>query len=235
MTKSFGLTTYDDYEFKKPNTGNKSGGGDEWMRLKEGPNELRLVTDPYVYMVHKYKEEGDRGFGDKVNCSIYHGSCPLCEHEDEKIKVAKPRWFVGVIDRKDQRYKVLDMSPGVFQDLQKYSRKERWGDPTGYEIDIQVDKTGGPSGYYTVMPLGKDPLSEADIEIKQGIDLESFVRRCTPPTPEKVLERIQRIRDRKNGVNTPRPSAVETRVPVTPADHGTVEKQYDFTQHQQQS
>lgn len=222
----YGLTSYEDYEFNSKGNQPKRG-RDEFIRLQNGSNEVRLITDPYVYMVHKFKEEGDKGFGDKVMCSKNSGSCPLCEHPDKMVSTVRPRWFVGLIDRSTQTYKVLDMSSTVFQQLQQLSRKERWGDPTDYDIDITVDKTQPAAGYYTVIPLGKEPLSESDVEIKKKVDLEALAKRCTPPTAEAVLDKITRIRERKNGVNTPRPSMVDSQ--PTSTDLQESQNKFDFT------
>src|ERR1700686_1697231 len=113
MTKQvFGEVSYSD-DFggeNKKNTNNK----DLWLRLADGDNEVRLVTAPFQYITHKYKKEGDPGFGQKVGCTAIHGSCQLCEMEDNK---AKQRWFYGVIDRHTGTYKVLDVSFAIFSKI----------------------------------------------------------------------------------------------------------------------
>jgi hypothetical protein len=199
---TFGEVSYNDDVY---------GGGDKkqvnnkdlWLRLSEGSNELRLVTAPFQYLVHKYKKEGDSGFGQKVSCSAIHGSCPLCDLGADK---AKPRWFYGVIDRKTGTYKILDVSFAVFSDIRKLARNTaRWGDPTKYDIDIVVDKNGGPTGYYSVQPISKEPLSAADQKLKDDADLDDLKRRCTPLFPKDVQKRMDKI----NGVATDSDSATK--------------------------
>lgn len=174
----------------KKNTNSK----DLFLRLDEGSNELRLITQPFQYLVHKYKKDDDAaGFGQKVQCSAIHGSCPLCAMGDK----AKPRWLLGVISRKTNSYKILDISFAVFSQIRKYAKNaQRWGDPTKYDVDITVDKNGGATGYYSVQAIPKEPLSAADQVIKDGADLDDLKRRVTPPTPEVVQKRIDKI----NGV-----------------------------------
>lgn len=219
MTVKFGLSSYDDYEFNnRPKNNNK----DLWLRLQTGANPLRIVTDPFLYMVHKYKEEGDKGFGDKINCSKYHGKCPLCEMG---LK-ASPRWYVGVIDRRTNTYKILDMSSAIYKDLQIYARKEAWGNPMSYEIDINVDPNAGPTGYYRVVPDEKRPLSDSDVFIKQAVNLDELKRRCTPPTPEEVNERLARIRAKKNG-GKPVEAAVQNNQVAVPVDEN---EEFSFKQ-----
>ena len=180
---------------------NRADGKDTFLRLDEGSNEMRLVTHPYQQMVHKYKKEGDPGFGQKIPCSKTKipgteefTTCPLCDEGDRP----KPRWLLGVISRKTNTYKILDISYSVFSQIRKLARNtQRWGDPTKYDIDIVVDKKGGATGYYSVQPISKEPLSATDQQIKDNVDLDDLKRRVTPPTAEYVQKRIDRV----NGIN----------------------------------
>ena len=169
----------------------KTNSKDIWLRLDAGSNEMRLVTQPFQYLTHKFKKEGDPGFGQKVYCSSIHNDCPLCASGDKP----KRRWLLGVISRKTQAYKILDISWAVFSDIQKLAKNTaRWGDPTKFDIDVVVDKNGGATGYYTVQPLPKEPLSAADQAIKDNyMDLEDLKRRVTPPTGDKVQARMDKI------------------------------------------
>lgn len=170
----------------------QSNAKDLFLRLEEGSNEMRLITQPFQYLVHKYKKEGDPGFGQKVACSAMHGSCPLCATDK-----AKPRWLLGVISRKTGTYKILDISFAVFSQVRKLAKNtQRWGDPTKYDIDIVVDKQGGATGYYSVQPISKEPLSAADQKIKDDVDFDDLKRRVTPPTADVVQKRVDKI----NGV-----------------------------------
>lgn len=186
---TFGEVSWNDDVFGgegKKNANNK----DLWLRLTEGTNEMRLVTHPFQYLVHKYKKAGDPGFGQKIPCSAMNGSCPLCSLGDK----AKPRWLLGVISRKDNTYKILDISFAVFSQIRKLANNlNRWGDPTKYDIDIIVDKNGGATGYYSVQPLGKEALSAADQDIKDKADVEDLKRRVTPPDAAFVQKRMNKI------------------------------------------
>jgi hypothetical protein len=202
---------------------------DLFLRLDVGSNELRLITQPYQYLVHKYKKDESDKFGQKVSCSAIHGSCPLCLAGDK----AKPRWLLGVISRKTQSYKVIDISFAVFSQIRKLANNTaRWGDPTKYDIDIIVDKTAPPMSYYSVQPVSKEPLSAADQVIRdKDMDLEDLKRRVTPPTADGVQNRINKI----NGVESapatkntasktaPAPAAV---APVSMSDEETMDEEF---------
>jgi hypothetical protein len=216
---TFGEVSWTDDVFGgdgKKNTNSK----DLFLRLDEGPNEMRLITQPFQYLVHKYKKDDDTGFGQKVQCSAIHGSCPLCAMGDK----AKPRWLLGVISRKTNTYKILDISFAVFSQIRKYAKNvQRFGDPTKYDINVEVDKNGGATGYYSVQALNKEPLSAADQVIKDSADLDDLKRRVTPPTADLVQRRIDKINgvDGTGAVVAATPVAAATAKKAAPAKPAT--------------
>lgn len=187
---TFGEVSWNDDVFAGENK-KQTNSKDLFLRLDEGSNEMRIITQPFQYLVHKYKKEGDAGFGQKVSCSMIHGACPLCATGDK----AKPRWLLGVISRKTGTYKILDISFAVFGQIRKYARNTaRWGDPTKYDIDVVVDKNGSPTTYYTVQAVPKEPLSAADQNIRDNqVDLDDLKRRVTPLQPDFVQKRMDKI------------------------------------------
>jgi hypothetical protein len=198
MNTTFGEINWSDDVFGDSSK-TVSNAKDLFLRLDEGSNEMRLITQPYQYLVHKYKKEGDPGYGNKVYCSAIHGGCPLCSLGDK----AKPRWLLGVISRKTGTYKILDVSFAVFSQIRKLARNtQRWGDPTKYDIDIVVDKNGGATGYYSVQPISKEPLSAADQVLKDNADLDDLKRRVTPPTSDLVQKRLDKINGVDGGTTT---------------------------------
>jgi hypothetical protein len=177
----------------------KTNGKDSFMRLGPGSNVIRLLTLPHQYHQHKYMLDGGKKFGYRINCSGENGSCPICEKGDK----AKRRWFLGVIDRKNNAYKILDIGFAVFKAIQTLAKDDDWGDPSRYDIDIVVDPNGGSTGYYTVVAKPPKPLSAADLVIKEENDPEELARRAVPPSSEKVQERLQRIAEEINTPGTP--------------------------------
>jgi hypothetical protein len=224
MANTFGEISWaDDFQGSA-----KKNSKDLWLRLEKGENYMRIITQPYQYITHKYKKEGDtnpKSFGQKINCSMANGSCPLCALGDK----AKPRWLLGVISRKDNTFKILDISYAVFLQIKKLVKNVKYyGDPTKYDINIEVDPNGGATGYYTVQPLPKEPLSASDQKILDEVDLEDLVRRVTPPKPEYVQSRIDKI----NGNDGTTPVAAPTPVATTPE---TEEGSEDFPAYDESS
>lgn len=177
--------------------GNKQEGNskDLFLRLTEGDNELRIITSPFQYQVHLFKQDlnNPKDFGQKIQCSLASGSCPICQAGGDNAKI-KTRWFLGVIDRKTQSYKILDISYAVFSQIKKLSQNAKsWGNPTKYDVNIFRDSNGGSTGYYSVQPLGKEPLTAIDQQILDKVDLDDLKRRVTPPDASYVQRRLDKL------------------------------------------
>lgn len=215
--QKFGTSTWDEETGGKRGAQGANGDKkrDAFMRLNDGNNLVRVVTKPHLYLSHKYKEEGDPGFGDKIMCSApLHKSCVLCDRKDR----AKKRWFVGVIDRKTSQYKILDISVLVYDQLKTLNRSEKWGDPSRYDIDIVVNKTAAPANYYSVVPDPPTPLSKEDLElIKKSVNEEELDKKCTPPTPDWVLSKVNTLRAGRGQAALAASSAAPVKAPTNGA------------------
>lgn len=216
------------------NRGGGAGGGeqqkDTWMRLDPGSNELRFITKPHLYLSHKYKADPNntKDFGDKVYCSYDNDkNCPLCAAGDRP----KKRWLVGVIDRKDGTYKILDISVAIYQSIQVYNKKKQYGDPIRYDIDIAVNRQGGATGYYIVTPSIPEALSENDLKIVNGINPDNLVRKCSPPSSDQVLKRLNAIHEKKGlGPFEPKVAPKASARPQAEEDHSpSTDEGGDFT------
>jgi len=191
---TFGATSWDT---EPSNGGQNRKGSDTFLKLESGDNVMRIVTKPHEYLVHDFKPIKDApGYGTKLKSSMYHGADPLCE-APWNLK-PKQRWYLGVIDRKTQSYKILDISSSVFKGIQVLVRDEDWGDPSQYDVNVKVNKQGGAAGYYMVTPKSKKPLSASDLDIRNNINPEDLKRRCTPPTYEDVKKRMDEVITKAN-------------------------------------
>lgn len=194
--QKYGMVTWNDAQNQenKRQFSNEERVKFEFANLKEGNNIYRVVTDLYAFSVHKFKAtESEKGYGKRVYCSKpLHGSCPCCEAGSK----AKQRHLVGVIDRADQKLRILDLGSQVYQQLVEYKDDIEWGVPTMYDINIRKNSKAGASGFYTVMPRSKAPVSQADQELLTASlkDLERDMSlRVTPPKPESVEKRMESL------------------------------------------
>lgn len=201
MVNKYGMTNWDEANQERNNHSRDKNQKDSFLKLQNGPNIVRILTKPYQYVIHKgWKvNENDAGFGWKLQCSKFNGeSCPLCE---QGVKT-QTRWYVGVIDRASQAFKILDIAYGIFKDIKNYNADEDWGNPETYDVNIKCDKNADPQSYYSVIPKAKKPLSQADLAIKTQVEeryAEEIASRCLPPTREQLEKRMDSIRNYVNG------------------------------------
>lgn len=231
MAMEFGLVNWDDLKFSNGQQ-QRENYRDTFLKLQQGSNLVRVITQPYQYYTHTVKFEGETGFGTPIRCSAPHGECAVCDltvtGEDGKVKKQFPpkrRWYIGVIDRKTQSFKILDCGKTVVEKVQDLSRDPEWGNPSKYDIDIKVNKQGGATGYYNPTPRPAKPLSEADLEIKSKTDISQMLAdRTTPPEPKKVADKLTSLR--KNQAKTAGTTSVSTKVDMTETEADDSEFQF---------
>lgn len=156
----------------------------DFMRLNEGSNVVRILTLPHAYYQHRFTPEGGKKYGYRISCSDpeHRTDCPLCELGNKPVR----KWFLGVIDRKSNAYKVLDIGFSIFKDIQKYARDEDWGpDVSQFDMDIVNDPSAGPQRYSCVCKP-KKPLSASDLQIKEEHPTDVLVVKSAPPSRDSV-------------------------------------------------
>jgi hypothetical protein len=159
-------------------------GGNDFMQLEEGSNPVRLITSPYQFYIHWTKDA--TGATRKVRCSI--DGCPVCQ---QGIDRAQPRWFVGVLNRKNSgKPAILEIGTQIFRGILGLSKKEKWGDPRKYDIDIERQPKGSQP-LYIVSPEPKEALEDDEkTMIKEFLGRVDLVKMCAAPTPDEVREKL---------------------------------------------
>lgn len=183
----------------KSNSGEKR---DLYLKLEEGKNSVRFITNPFVFYIHEFKPAGAK-FPNKIRCAKNSASdpCPLC---DEGLK-RKARYLAGVIDRRTGTIKVLEFNSVVFDTIQSNKDDEDWGPPIGYDYNIKRDsKATSPMQYYTATPSPKKPLTADEQQMVDDFDKQTLINLAKVPTLDKVLERINKVKEMASG-NAPAP------------------------------
>lgn len=155
----------------------------DFMDLKEGDNLVRVITErPYQFVIHWVKDA--TGTNRKVRCAI--DDCPLCR----KGNKAQCRWYLGVLDRRTNLPKILEISSQVYMGIKNYVASPKWGDVRRYDINIKRAPKG-TQPLYSVVVEPPEPLSEKDKEMRaaflERVDINKFTQ---PATPEEILEKI---------------------------------------------
>ena len=155
-------------------------GTSDFMNLEEGSNLVRCVTSPYQFYIHWVNDVS--GQARKVRCALK--DCPACQ---QGVK-SQPRWYVGVLNRKSNKPAILEMGPQIFKQIVSYSKKEKWGDPRQYDVDVEKQPKG-TQPLYIVSPEPKEELTSGEKTLlKAFIEKTDMVKMVEAPTPEKIRE-----------------------------------------------
>jgi len=182
----------------------------EYMKLVEGKNRFRMVGDilpRYVYWVSKGQTPAsfeclsfDRDQEKFTNLEKDWVPSIVEQFTGTPAKEVKCTWayLVQVIDRSDNKLKVLGLKKKMFEKIKSVA--EDLGDPTdpdtGYDIIVEKVKTG-PRAFnvaYEVkeIPMLKakeEPAPESDKEILASLkSIEEIIPR---PTPEEVKAQLE--------------------------------------------
>jgi hypothetical protein len=153
-----------------------------FVRLEEGSNVVRILTQPS--QTYNHWTEDESGQNRKIRCSLEN--CPICQRGEP----SKARWLVGVLSRKTEKPAILEIGPQIFKQIRGLKQKKSWGDPRTYDIDIErMPKNSQP--LYCCTPEAKAKLSKDElIMVKEFIETTDFDALTAPATPEQVKEEL---------------------------------------------
>lgn len=155
----------------------------DFMDLKEGDNYVRIITArPFQFVIHWVKDA--TGSNRKIRCALK--DCPLCR----KGHKPQARWYIGVIDRRTNSAKILEISSQVYTGIKNYASSPKWKDVTRYDINVKR-AAKGTQPLYSVVVEPPEPLDDRDEELKTNflnkVDIGKFTQ---PSTPEEILEKL---------------------------------------------
>jgi len=158
-------------------------GGNDFMTLEEGANPIRVFSSPYQFYV--IWTEDASGKKRKIRTPLEN--CPLVARGEKP----QARWYIGVLDRdNDNKPSILEIGPQIFRQIMALSKKEKWGDPKGYDIDI-VRQPKGSQPLYVVSPEPHTSLEkEEKVAITEFMDRIDLVKMTEAPTPDEVREQV---------------------------------------------
>jgi hypothetical protein len=157
-------------------------GGSSFMTLDEGENPVRLISSPYQFYIHWTKDTA--GQNRKVRCALE--GCPLCQRSEKPVA----RWYVSVLNRKTGNPAILEIGPQIFKQILALSKKDKWGNPRAYDLDI-TRQPKGSQPLYVVQPLPKEDLTKDEKKLcKAFIDELDLGAMTEASTPEEINERL---------------------------------------------
>lgn len=136
-----------------------SGEGTPFIKLQPGLNQVRVVGKPYQVDIHW--EKGLDGSNKKVICP--GTGCPVCKAGH----VPMARYQIMVIDRTDNKVKILEGGPRIFSAIKDYAMDPDYGDPTKYDLKIKKEGSGRETKYTVLASPNKSDLTPAE---KDAVD-----------------------------------------------------------------
>lgn len=160
-------------------------GGNDFLNLKEGDNEVRIFTNPFQFYVAWVKDAS--GANHKVRGAVKN--CPLVKRGVD----VKARWYLGVLDRKSGQPKIVEIPPQVYRGIKEYHKNSKWGDVRGYDLNIKRNPKG-QQPLYTVIAYPHSPLTDEEKDlVNRFLGRVDISKLTQPPTPQEVEERLQTI------------------------------------------
>lgn len=158
-------------------------GGNDFMQLDEGSNIVRLISSPHQFYIHWTKDA--TGATRKIRCAL--DGCPVCK---QGVDRAQTRWFVAVINRKTKKPAILEIGLQVYKGILGLAKKEKWGEPRKYDLDIERQPKGSQP-LYIVSPEPKEPLTDAEKEmVKDFLANTDLVKMTAASTIDEVNEKL---------------------------------------------
>jgi len=136
----------------------------DFMRLKEGENVVRVMSNPTKTFVH-WITTAD-GNQRKINSPA--GNPELVKQLEEAGYKLQTNYIIKVLDRSDDKFKLMEVGPQIFKGIQMLNLNPKWGKVTAYDISI----TKGPKGTQPLYNVTPNPKEKLDQQLSDGF--ESF-------------------------------------------------------------
>lgn len=165
------------------NSADVGGGKADFMKLTQGGNTVRIMASPVQFYVNWLDTSDGRR---KVNTPIEDPD--LVQRLDDADFRRQTRWILKVLDRSDDKFRLLEVGPQIFKAVRGLVRNKKWGKVTNYDININK----GPKGtqpLYSVVPDPKEALpeslKESWVEFRDNINIERLI---SPSDPAYVYD-----------------------------------------------
>ena len=166
------------------NSGDTGSPKNDFMRLEEGENLVRVMGNPVQFYIHWVTT--NEGAKRKVVSPI--DSMALVQRLEDAGYKRQTRWMVKVLDRSDEGFKVLEVGSQIYNGIRALFNNPKWGKVTGYDISI-IRGPKGSQPLYNVTPNPKetiDPsLKSKFVDFNTRMDVSKLT---TPTEATKVCE-----------------------------------------------
>lgn len=159
----------------------------EFMRLEAGTSTVRIMGNPHQFYIHWLTLPD--GSKKKINSPVT--SPDLLKQLDEADFKRKPRWVVKVLDRSDDKFKLLEIGSQIYNGIKALYNNPKWGKVTEYDVDIIRGKPGA-NPLYAIQPNPKEKLSsefrDAFMEFNDSINMDLLTKPADPVEVKKMMK-----------------------------------------------
>ncbi len=186
---TFGKVSLDDVgNYQSKNKYDK----EKYLKLEDGVNNIRMVSDVYRYFYHKVEFDGDKNqYGRSIRCTTVKEECPLCL----KGLRASEKFYIAVIDRKvgQNKIKILECGKTIVEGIKSLTQIPGRENPRFYELVIIKNSKNPPANIYSVVPGLDKALTADEIQMVESFDEDELVKLCDPISADEVLKTMDRI------------------------------------------
>lgn len=156
-----------------------------YMKLQSGDNKFRIVSSAIVG--YEYWNTENKPVRLKTSPQGKPGNVRM---NDDDSYTVKHFWAFAVLDRWDGKIKVLELTQStIMKSIKSLVDNEDWGDPKGY--DININRTGEKlTTEYTVQPSPHKELSEEEKELvkKTPVNLDALFSGGNPFEESEAID-----------------------------------------------
>lgn len=155
-------------KIEEANKSEHSSGNSGWFTIKEGNNQMRILSEPEL-MFQSYK-------------------MGICYHECGFE--GTPKYLARVLDRADNKVKLYKIPYSIFKTVAGFEADEDFqfsGFPMPYDIKINAKGAGTKEVEYTVMPSPK--IIPVDDETMEFLEKQKPVKELINILQEKNIEK----------------------------------------------
>jgi len=139
-----------------------SQGGGKYLKLKQGSNKLRILSNSIVW------------WEDRENKVVFRTK----EKQEPKVVWDKPKefWAFAAWSYKDEEITTLVVTQKTIQQaiIDLYQNPD-WGDPKEYDLTINRTGEGMDGTKYTVQPSPKKDLIDKQKEVLESVEINMEV------------------------------------------------------------
>tara|TARA_B100000579_G_C22832476_1_gene856789 strand:+ start:1346 stop:1963 length:618 start_codon:yes stop_codon:yes gene_type:complete len=168
------------------NSGDTGAPKNDYMRLEEGENVVRIMGNPTQFYIH-WLTTSD-GSKKKVVSPI--DSMSLVSRLEDAGFRRQTRWIVKVLDRGDDSFKVLEVGSQIYNGIRALFNNPKWGKVTDYDLSI-VRGPKGSQPLYSVQPNPKEKIDPAlkgkFVEFNSRVDISKMTKPAEAATVCELL------------------------------------------------